>query len=137
MLSLPRTGSELAEPKVAGTCVPRQPRAPCAQSRYTPPSLRTGDTGVASTLQLQVGPVLGCPRSDGPMITGTTGGRGTECESGSSEGRRQARAVERLTSGTCDAARSFQMLKAFDPQGAVSNVSFSSLLRTPDADEST
>lgn len=135
MLSLPRTGSELAEPKVAGTCVPRRPRAPSAQSWYTPPGLRTGDTGVASTLQ--VGPVLGCPRSDGPMITGTTGGRGTECESGSSEGRRQVRAVERLTSGTCDAARSFQMLKAFDPQGAVSNVSFSSLLRTPDAAEST
>lgn len=136
MLSLPRTGSELAEPKVPGTCVPRRPRAPCAQSRYTPPSLRTGDAGVASTLQ--VGPVLGCPSSDGPMITGTTGGRGTERESGSSEGRRQARAVERLTSGTCDAARSFQMRKeAFDPQGAVSNVSFSSLLRTPDAAEST
>lgn len=89
-LSLPRTGSEPAEPKVAGTCVPRRPRAPCAQGRYTPPSLRTGDAGVASTLQVR--PVLGCPRSDGPVITGTTGGKGTEGESGSSEGRRLRRA---------------------------------------------
>lgn len=89
-LSLPRTGAEPAEPGVARSCVPQRPRAPCAQGRYSPPSLRTGDAGVASTLQ--VGPVLRCPRSDGPVITGTTGGRGTERESGSSEGRRLRRA---------------------------------------------
>lgn len=70
-------------------CPPAAPRF-LRPGRYSPPSLRTGDAGVASTLQ--VGPVLRCPRSDGPMITGTTGGRGTESESGSSEERRLRRA---------------------------------------------